>query len=133
VRSQSPAAPYVGVIGDWTGSRSPAHWPRELPGRFPVGRQWALFRSWGRDHADRVTVVDLTPVVRPAVTPSFDKPIVGREPTHGSGGRFTRRPRDRRRASRPRHRRGPPVHSWSDRMRSAVRDYVDWLRAGNER
>ncbi|HZE30697.1 MAG TPA: SGNH hydrolase domain-containing protein [Actinoallomurus sp.] len=46
-----------------------AGWPANYPATFPVGRQRALFRSWGRHHADRVTVVDLTPVVCPGGPP----------------------------------------------------------------
>jgi hypothetical protein len=46
-----------------------AGWPANYPAAFPVARQRALFRSWAGDHADRVTVVDLTPVVCPAGPP----------------------------------------------------------------
>jgi hypothetical protein len=46
-----------------------AGWPADYPAVFPVDRQRALFRSWSHRHADRVTVVDLTPVVCPGGPP----------------------------------------------------------------
>ena len=39
--------------------------PPDSPSVFPVKRQRALFRSWAKRHADRVTAVDLKPVVCP--------------------------------------------------------------------
>jgi hypothetical protein len=50
----------------------PSWWaglPAEYPAAFPVGRQRALFRAWSVYHADRVTVVDLAPVVCPGGPP----------------------------------------------------------------
>lgn len=46
-----------------------AGWPADYPAAFPVGRQRALFTTWAGRHADRVTVVDLAPVVCPAGPP----------------------------------------------------------------
>jgi hypothetical protein len=42
-----------------------AGWPADSPSTFPVGRQRELFRRWSRRHANRVTLVDLAPVVCP--------------------------------------------------------------------
>jgi hypothetical protein len=50
----------------------PSWWagaPPDYPAGFPVGSQRALFRSWAGRHPDRVTVVDLSPVVCPAGPP----------------------------------------------------------------
>ena len=58
------------VLPTWWAGR-----PVDYPAAFPVGRQRELFRSWGGHHADRVTVVDLTPVVCPGGPPC--KQVVG--------------------------------------------------------
>jgi len=42
---------------------------RDAPAHFSVDRQRALFRSWAERHSDRVTVVDLGPVICPAGPP----------------------------------------------------------------
>ena len=47
----------------WAGAR------REAPAHFSVDRQRALFRSWAARHSDRVTVVDLGPIICPAGPP----------------------------------------------------------------
>ncbi len=43
--------------------------PANTPPSFPVDRQRALFRTWAGRHPDRVTVVDLGPVVCPSGPP----------------------------------------------------------------
>jgi hypothetical protein len=43
--------------------------PRDAPAHFSVDRQRALFRSWAARHSERVTAVDLGPVLCPAGPP----------------------------------------------------------------
>jgi hypothetical protein len=46
-----------------------AGYPTDSPAPFPVERQRALFRDWAARHRDRVTVVDLGPVICPSGPP----------------------------------------------------------------